>query len=92
MRHYKNHKGTHSELSAQMWLAKQNYYVFKNIDNQSPVDLIALKDKEILLIDVKSTTTKRGYECRGRSLTPKQQDLGVKLLYVYRNGDCRFGD
>ncbi len=92
MRHYKNHKGTHSELSAQMWLAKQNYYVFKNIDNQSPVDLIALKDKEILLIDVKSTTMKRGYECRGRSLTPKQQELGVKLLYVYRNGDCRFGD
>ena len=35
---------------------------------------------------------KRGYECRGRSLTPKQKDLGVKLLYVYRNGDCRLDD
>ena len=47
MIHFKNHRGTHSELSAQMWLAKQNYYVFKNIDNNSPIDVVAIKDNEI---------------------------------------------
>ena len=92
MTHFKNHKGTHSELSAQMYLSKLNYYFFKNIDNSSPVDLVAIKDKEVLLIDVKSTTMKRGYECKGRSLNARQKDLGVRLLYVYENGDCKFGD
>ena len=92
MIHYKNHTATHSELSAQMWLAKRNYYIFKNIDNSSPVDIVAIKDNEVLLIDVKTASKKRGYECRSRSLTPKQKDLGVKLLYVYENGDCKFND
>ena len=49
------HRATESELLAQVWLAKNNYYVFKNIDNTCPIDIVAIKDKEILLIDVKTT-------------------------------------
>tara|TARA_R110000803_G_scaffold152618_1_gene217656 strand:- start:1234 stop:1467 length:234 start_codon:yes stop_codon:yes gene_type:complete len=77
-----------------MWLAKQNYYVFKNIDNNSPIDVVAIKDNEIILIDVKSTRINKnsGNESKSRSLTLKQKDLGVRLLYVYENGDCKFGD
>ena len=30
------------------------------------------------------------WETKSKSLTPIQKELGVKLLYVYENGDCKF--
>ena len=87
------HRATESELLAQVWLAKNNYYVFKNIDNTCPIDIVAIKDKEILLIDVKTTKKYKDgkkWETKSKSLTPTQKELGVKLLYVYENGDCKF--
>lgn len=89
-------KGVQSELTAQLWLLEQGYWVFDAIESHSPIDLVAVKGDEHLLIDVKSTQMKLGsmktkkYECRSRSLTQEQKDLGVKLLYVYEDGRCEF--
>lgn len=89
-------KGLQSELIAQLWLLERGYWVFNAIESHSPIDLVAIKDDEHLLIDVKSTQLKFGsmrtkkYECRSRSLTKEQEKLGVKLLYVYEDGRCEF--
>ena len=89
---YQVHRGTESELLAQVWLARKGYYIFKNVDNTCPIDIVAIKDKEILLIDVKTTRKHdhKKYETKSKALTPTQKKLGVKLLYVYENGDCKF--
>ena len=69
----KSRKGDLAEYYAVTWLWDNGYEVFKNAGCNGPVDMIALKDGEITLIDVKSNTTKG---CRSK----EQKELGVIFL------------
>ena len=69
----KSRKGDIAEYYAITWLWDNGYEVFKNAGCNGPVDMIALKDGEITLIDVKSNTTKA---CRSK----EQKELGVIFL------------
>ncbi len=70
-----NRKGDLAEYYAVTWLWDNGYEVFKNCGCSGPVDLVAFKDGEFTLIDVK---TKTGTSGRTRNQT--QKELGVKLL------------
>lgn len=48
----KKHTGTLSEIKACVWLIENGYEVFRNISQYGPIDLIAIKDGEIIKIDV----------------------------------------
>jgi len=70
-----NRKGDMAEFYAVTWLWDNGYEVFKNCGCTGPVDLIATKDGETTLIDVK---TKSGRS--GRTRSDEQVELNVKLL------------
>ena len=78
----KNRKGDFAELYAITWLWDNGYEVFKNVGCTGIVDLIAIKDGETKLIDVKTETTdsKRGLK-RNKSCRSKEQiEKGVQLV------------
>ncbi len=50
----KKHKGAHSELIASAWLLSKGYEVFRNISPHGQVDIVAIRNSEVLYIDVKS--------------------------------------
>jgi len=70
-----NRKGDMAEFYAVTWLWDNGYEVFKNCGCTGPVDLIATKDGETTLIDVK---TKSGRS--GRTRSDEQVDLNVQIL------------
>ena len=70
-----NRKGDMAEFYAVTWLWDNGYEVFKNCGCTGPVDLIATKDGETTLIDVK---TKSGRS--GRTRSDEQLDLNVQIL------------
>tara|TARA_R110002020_G_scaffold247791_4_gene461801 strand:+ start:85 stop:438 length:354 start_codon:yes stop_codon:yes gene_type:complete len=85
-----NRKGDMAEFYAVTWLWDQGYEVFQNSGCSGPVDMIAMKNNEIILIDVK-TFYERGDNpkaslAKGIGLitshkrTKKQKEIGVKLL------------
>jgi len=76
------HKGASSELIACSWLMDQGYEVFRNVCSHGPADLVAWRDGEILLIDVKSQLS---------SLTSEQMGMGVRRLVVMPDGECVLG-
>ena len=72
-----NRIGDMAEYYAVTWLWDNGYNVFKNAGCTGEVDLIAMKDGDIILIDVKTTRS----TCRASShRTPLQKKLGVRLL------------
>jgi hypothetical protein len=81
-------KGDFAEFYAVTWLWDQGYEVFKNCGSSGLVDLVAMKDGEIKLIDVKTidepvhafnpkTGRKNG---GGGRLSREQKKLGVCML------------
>ena len=81
--HKKNADGKRSELIATDWLFSQGCHVYMHVLEQGPIDLIALSPKgEILLFDVKTVCRREDGTIISRTLKQKQQDLGVRLLYV----------
>jgi len=90
-------KGVISHQMATLWLAENGYIVFDNIYKVGPVDLVALKDKEVHLFDVKSVNRYsdevKTKKMRGRIIyrikNDRQKELGVKFIYVDAEGDCR---
>ena len=75
-----------------MWLWDQGYLVCRNMSQQGPVDLVAIKENDITLIDVKSECRRKrdGYKIN-RSLTPIQKTIGVKILNVnVETGECKY--
>ena len=69
----KSRKGDLAEYYAVTWLWDNGYEVFKNAGCSGPVDMIALKDGKITLIDVKSNTTRM-------PRSKEQKDMGVVFL------------
>ena len=92
MRFHEHVKGDKAEYIAAMWLWDQGYIVCKNMSQQGPVDLVAIKEDEVILIDVKSECRRKrdGYKIN-RSLTPIQKSIGVKILNVnVETGECKY--
>ena len=83
-RNKKHIKGDQAELIAQEYFIKKGFYVFKNISQHGPVDMVVLdKDGYTMLVDVKaiSLRTKNGWKVN-RAPTKEQDLLGVHLCYV----------
>ena len=83
-RNKKHIKGDQAELIAQEFFIKKGYYVFNNISQHGPVDMVVLdNDGYTLLIDVKAVSLreKNGWKVN-RSPTKEQDLLGVHLCYV----------
>jgi Holliday junction resolvase len=73
--------GDQSERIACQWLRDQGYQVTHIGHQKGPIDIIATRGNETLLLDVK---TNQG------TLSPRQRELGVLLLLVDRpSGRCR---
>ncbi len=92
MRFHEHIKGDKAECIAAMWLWDQGYLVCRNMSQQGPVDLVAIKENDITLIDVKSECRRKrdGYKIN-RSLTPIQKTIGVKILNVnVETGECKY--
>ena len=87
-------KGDFAEYYAVTWLWDKGYEVFQNSGCTGPIDMIALKGDEVILIDVKtfrernrsSETKQNGNFIYGKNLEPshnrtkKQIKMGVKIL------------
>ena len=83
-RNNKHIKGDQAELIAQEFFIKKGYYVFNNISQHGPVDMVVLdNDGYTLLIDVKaiSLRSKNGWKVN-RVPSEEQEKLGVHLVYV----------
>ena len=79
-------KGTISRQKAEVWLMEQGYDVFEQVCGSGPVDLVAIRNGEIFMIDVKTVTYNRQHPGKEypvyNPLTDQQRALGVRLLYV----------
>ena len=90
-------KGNVSHQTAILFLAQHGYTVFDNVYKNGPVDLIAMKDHEIILFDVKSvqkySEDVKINKLKGKMIyRPKsdiQKELGVKFIYVDEEGECK---
>jgi hypothetical protein len=71
------HKGARGEFAAVIWLLDQGYDVFRNVCPNGPIDLVAIKGPERLLIDVKSNY---GAAFNVPFLTTEQAALGVQFI------------
>ena len=83
-RNKKHIKGDQAELIAQEFFIKKGYYVFNNISQHGPVDMVVLdNDGYTLLIDVKAVSlrAKNGWKVN-RVPSEEQERLGVHLVYV----------
>jgi|TARA_A100001011_G_C13878391_1_gene661930 Holliday junction resolvase-like predicted endonuclease len=92
VRFHEHIKGDKAECIAAMWLWDQGYLVCKNMSQQGPVDLVAIKEDEVILIDVKSECRRKrdGYKIN-RSLTSIQKVINVKILNVnVETGECTY--
>ena len=72
--------GLANEYIAAAWLTKQNYTVYWITG-------------EVLKIDVKTASIRKTWKpgtVIGRNLSKYQKQLGVKILYVFKNGSCKF--
>lgn len=92
------HRGAWAELVAVAWLLERGYEVFRNVSSCGPVDIVALKGGETVLIDVKFLSvemlTSKAKAGQARSipklLKPEQAKIGVELLYVGPDGFASF--
>ena len=79
----RSRKGDFAEFYAVTWLWDNGYEVFLNAGCTGPIDLVAFKDGEVKLVDVKTTLKdyREGYPHRiGTSRTSLQKKLGVVFL------------
>mgnify|MGYP003660209861 CR=1 FL=1 len=80
-------KGHYSELMSAAILTKNNYDVFHPLQGHGPVDLVAVKDREIILLDIKTNAMRvnigRKKKSRiSRPRTDKQKKMGVRIAYL----------
>lgn len=84
--------GDLAEFYAVTWLWDQGYEVFLNPGSSGVIDMIAFKDREITLIDVK---TEKLDKRTGRRNAPRRSEeqakLGVVILgFNPKTRKCRF--
>ena len=77
------HRGCINELRATAWLIGLGYEVCRNVSQHGPVDLVAIRGDEVILVDVKGTSTRPdGTRRLNRKRTPIQEWLDVRILLV----------
>tara|TARA_R110000822_G_scaffold10485_6_gene39671 strand:- start:1228 stop:1554 length:327 start_codon:yes stop_codon:yes gene_type:complete len=70
-------KGDFAEYYAITWLWDNGYEVFPNAGGSGPVDMVAIKDGEVTLVDVKTL----GLNTRShKTRTQEQKNMGVVFL------------
>jgi len=83
-KHCQARTGDIAEHYAITWLWDNGYEVFLNPGASGPIDLIAYKDGECILIDVKTCRQRlkrssHSWDC-SKTRTPLQKEIGVVLL------------
>ena len=92
----KTMKGQRSEFLAAAWLISINYLVYVKTQDNDPIDLIAVHRNtgDVLKLDVKSVSYRKTGPKKGHRInrvpSDAQKKIGVKLLYVYKDGRCDF--
>tara|TARA_R110002051_G_scaffold286414_1_gene348988 strand:- start:8380 stop:8700 length:321 start_codon:yes stop_codon:yes gene_type:complete len=87
--------GLHSEFTAAAWLTNKGYTIYWKTQDCDPIDFIAVhRDTgECLKIDVKTASIRKTWK-PGTMITriqsKYQKKLGVKILYVFKDGSCKF--
>ena len=92
------HRGGWAEVVACAWLLEQGYDVFRNVSATGPIDVVAVKGRETLYIDVKllavymkTSIVKFGdAKVSKPRLTDMQVEAGIRALYVSPDGVCTF--
>jgi len=88
----RSRKGDLAEHKAVTWLWEQGYEVFLNCGCSGPIDIVAYKDGECTLIDVKTTQKElranKGVWRIGAKRTEEQKEKGIVFLsYIPEAGD-----
>lgn len=83
-------KGHYAELMAAAILTRNEFDVFHPLQGHGPIDLIAVKGDQVMLLDVKvdQHTQRRGRSKPTRihrTRKPHQKMLGVRLAYLNIN-------
>ncbi len=92
---HKIRKGLESEFIASAWLTKNNYTIYWKTQDNDPIDLVAVHRStgKVLKIDVKTASIRKTWKpgtMINRQQTKYQKQLGVKILYVFKDGSCKF--
>ena len=82
----RKHVGARNELLATVWLLKQGYEVFRNVSQHGLIDLIAIKEDEVVFFDVKASG--KGFGKTTARLTSEQIKIGVKCIQVSTDDQC----
>ncbi len=87
--------GLQSEFIAATWLSKNNYTVYWKTQDNDPIDLVAVHrvTGKVLKIDVKTASIRKTWKpgtMINRKESKYQKQLGVKILYVFKDGSCKF--
>ena len=83
-------KGSWAHQAALLWLLDRGYYVFSNVCDQGPIDIIVFnpKTKRAHFFDVKTSkgpstiVNGKAVGGTGAKLKPKQKEIGVRLVLV----------
>ncbi len=77
-------KGDIAEYYAITWLWDKGYEVFKNAGCNGPIDMVAIKEGETILVDVKTLRMDHREKSNGRTIrnsrSEEQKKLGVVFL------------
>lgn len=88
-------KGVQSEFIAAAWLSKKNYTVYWKTQDNDVIDIVAVHrvTGKVLKIDVKTASIRKTWRpgtIVHRTQSKYQKQLGVKILYVFKDGSCKF--
>ena len=92
---YKIRLGLQSEFTAAAWLSKNNYTVYWKTQDNDPIDLVAVHrvTGKAIKIDVKTASYRKTWKpgtMISRKESKYQKQLGVKILYVLKDGECKW--
>lgn len=84
-----------SEFVAAAWLIKKNYTVYWKTQDNDVIDIVAVHrvTGKVLKIDVKTASIRKTWKpgtIVNRTQSKYQKQLGVKILYVFKDGSCKF--
>ena len=87
--------GLQSEFVAAKWLTENNYTVYWKTQDMDAIDLVAVHrvSGKVLKIDVKTASIRKTWKpgtLIQRVQSKYQKQLGVKILYVFKDGSCKF--
>ena len=84
-----------SEFIASAWLTKKNYTIYWKTQDNDVIDIVAVHrvTGKVLKIDVKTASIRKTWKpgtIIHRTQSKYQKQLGVKILYVFKDGSCKF--